>query len=91
MFNRKQEKIDELNARNIELARQLRGTKLENNQLRQIRLMEVRNNTKILEQNKIKTDLIKRITNLVDANKHNNEKAVLDKIKELISDYHSQN
>ena len=36
-------------------------------------------------------ELIKRIERLISSNKYNNEKAVLDKIKELISDYHSQN
>ncbi len=91
MFNREQEKIDELNARNIELARQIRDIKLENNQLREIRLIEVRNNTKILERDNIKNDLIKRITNLVNANKYNNDKAILNKIKELISDFDNQN
>ena len=91
MFNRKQEQIDELNARNIELARQLRNARLENKQLKEVRLIEVRNNTKILEQNNKKTELINRITDLVNANKYNNEKAVLSKIKELISDYQSQN
>lgn len=35
--------------------------------------------------------LIERIERLVNSNKYNNEKAVLNKIKELISDYHSQN
>lgn len=36
-------------------------------------------------------ELIKRIERRISSNKYNNEKAVLDKIKELISDYHSQN
>lgn len=91
MFNRKQEQIDELNARNIELARQLRNARLENKQLKEVRLIEVRNNTKILEQNNKKTELINRISSLINSNKYNNEKAVLSKIKELISDYQSQN
>lgn len=36
-------------------------------------------------------DLISRIERLVNSNKYNNEKAILSKIKELISDYQSQN
>ena len=36
-------------------------------------------------------ELIKRIERLISSNKYNNEKAVLDKIKELVSDYHSLN
>ena len=63
----------------------------ENRELKQIRLQEVRNNTKILEQSNKKTELIKRITDLVNENKYSNEKAILNIIKELISDYHSQN
>ena len=36
-------------------------------------------------------ELIKRIERLISSNKYNNEKAVLDKIKELVSDYQSLN
>lgn len=36
-------------------------------------------------------DLISRIERLVNSNKYNNEKAIFSKIKELISDYQSQN
>lgn len=41
-----------------------------------------------LEEN---NELIKRIEKLVSSNKYNNEKAVLNKIKELVSDYQSLN
>ena len=41
-----------------------------------------------LEESK---QLIKRIERLISSNKYNNEKAVLDKIKELVNDYQSQN
>jgi len=69
----------------------LKEAEKEIQELKEIRLQEVRNNTKILEQNNKKVELIKRITDLVNSNKYNNEKAVLNKIKELISDYQSQN
>ena len=36
-------------------------------------------------------ELIKRIEKIVSSNKYNNEKAVLSKIKELVSDYQSLN
>ena len=36
-------------------------------------------------------ELIKRIEKIVSSNKYNNEKAVLSKIKELVSDYQSIN
>ena len=63
----------------------------ENRELKQKILQEERNNTKILEQSNKSTELIKRITDLVNGNKYSNEKAILNIIKELISDYHSQN
>lgn len=42
-------------------------------------------------ENDEQSDLIKRIEKLVNSNKYNNEKAALSKIKELISDFDSQN
>lgn len=63
----------------------------ENKELKQIRLQEVRNNTKILEQSNKKAELIERITHLANGNKYSNEKAILKTIKELISDFDSQN
>jgi len=42
-------------------------------------------------ENEEQTELIKRITDLVNSNKYNNEKAFIRTIKELISDYQSQN
>lgn len=42
-------------------------------------------------ENEEQLDLIKRIDRLVNSNKYNNEKAILDKIKELVSDYQSIN
>lgn len=41
-----------------------------------------------LEENNV---LINRLERLVSSNKYNNEKAVLNKIKELVSDYQSLN
>ncbi len=63
----------------------------EKEQLKEVRLMEVRNNTKILEQNNKKEELIKKISNLLSSNKYNNEKVILNKIKELVKDYQLKN
>lgn len=41
---------DELNARNVELARQVRDLSEENNQLRDLRVQEVHNNTVLIEE-----------------------------------------
>ena len=38
-------------------------------------------------ENEEQKDFIKRIGRLVNSNKYNNEKAILQKIKELISDF----
>lgn len=43
------------------------------------------------KENSVQKDLILKITNLVKANKYNNEKATLNKIKELVHDYQSTN
>jgi len=86
MFRMK-EKQSLLEARTKALKRAEREIK----EQRKLILQEERNNIKILEQNNKKTELIKRITNLANANKYNNEKAILNKIKELISDYQSEN
>lgn len=42
-------------------------------------------------ENEEQLGLIKRIDRLVNSNKRNNEKAILDKIKELVRDYQSIN
>ncbi len=42
-------------------------------------------------ENEEQLDLIKRIDERVNSNKYNNEKAILDKIKELVRDYQSIN
>lgn len=42
-------------------------------------------------ENEEQLDLIKRIDKLVNSNKYNNEKAIIDKIKELVRDYQSIN
>lgn len=91
MFNRKQKEIKRLNKEYKELKRELEDTKLENRESKEIRLLEVRNSTKILEQNNIKTELINSIKELIEINKYDNEKAVLSKIKELVRDYQSNN
>lgn len=42
-------------------------------------------------ENEEQLDLIKRIDESVNSNKYNNEKAILSKLKELVSDYQSLN
>ncbi len=90
MLNRKQKEIHRLNERCVELAQQLRDSNLENKQLKEIRLLEVRNNTKILEQNNKKAELINNIAKALYCN-IKTDKQKLEKLKELVSDYQSIN
>lgn len=76
--------IDKLNKRNVELARQVRDLNKEN--------LAVHNENKELRfENEEQKELIERISKLVSCNKYNNEKAILDKMKELVEDYQSNN
>ncbi len=88
MFICKRE-VDKLNARNVELARQLRDVKQENKELKEIRKTEVRNNTLILKVNTAQSKLINEIEKELSSNAYGNEKAKIDKIKELVHDYQS--
>lgn len=77
-------KIDKLNKRNVELARQVRDLNKEN--------LAVHNENKDLRfENEEQKELIERISKLASCNKYNNEKAILDKIEELVEDYQSNN
>ncbi|MCI8700115.1 MAG: hypothetical protein HFJ47_02085 [Clostridia bacterium] len=95
MFNRKTKELQSLlEARTKALNKAeeiIKDINTENRELKYIRLQEVRNNAKILEQNNKKTEFITRIIDLVNSNKYNNEKVVLNKIKELADDYQSIN
>lgn len=91
MFNKKQKEIEGLNKKYEKLKREFEDLKLENRELKEIRLLEVRNNMKISEQNNQKTKLINKIEELLEINKYDHEKAVLSKIKELVRDYQSKN
>ena len=76
--------IDKLNKRNVELARQVRDLNKEN-------LAVHEENKDLRFENEEQKELIDRIKSLVSCNKYNNEKAILDKMKELVEDYQSNN
>lgn len=77
-------KIDKLNKRNVELAREVRNLNREN--------LAVHNENKDLRfENEEQKEFINRISKIATANSYNNEKAILDKIKELVNDYQSNN
>ena len=75
---------DKVNARNVNLAGQVRDLNKEN------RCLYVENKDLRFENEELQ-DLIVRIAGLATSNTYNNDKAVLGKIKEVISDYQSTN
>ena len=84
-------KIDDLNSRNVNLARQLRDLSFENKQLKDLRKQEVHNNTILVKENMKLQDLLKDVADRTIACPVDSEKIVLNKIKELVRDYQSQN
>lgn len=75
---------DELNARNVELARQVRYLSEENNQLRDLRVQEVHNNTVLLEKNTELTKILSNIKELSESNNYGKAEIILAKINDLV-------
>lgn len=73
----KRESKDELSSRNVELARQVKNLSEENKDLR--------------FENEEQNELIKKIAKLTEINTYGNEKAILGKINELVTDWRSRN
>lgn len=84
-------KIDKLNSRNVELARQVRDLSFENKQLKDLRKQEVHNNTILTKENTKLQKLLKDVADRTIACPADSEKIVLNKIKELVRDYQSKN
>lgn len=63
----------------------------QNKELTNENLAVYEENKELRFENDEQKELIDRITKIATANSYNNEKAILGKIKELISDYQSQN
>ena len=75
---------DELNKRNVELARQVRDLSEENNQLRDLRVQEVHNNTVLLEKNTELTKILSNIKELSESNNYGKAEIILAKINDLV-------
>lgn len=75
---------DELNARNVELARQIRDLSEGNNQLRDLRVQEVHNNTVLLEKNTELTKILSNIKELSESNNYGKAEIILAKINDLV-------
>ena len=93
MFKRKYlEKAIEIKTSEIsKLENELKNAKHNNVILIKENLTIKEENKDLKFENEEQLDLIKRIDKLVDSNKYNNEKAILNKIKELVRDYQSIN
>lgn len=83
--------IDESNSRNVELARQVRDLSFENKQLKDLRKQEVHNNTILTKENTKLQKLLKDVADRTIDCPVDSKKIVLNKIKELVRDYQSQN
>ena len=83
--------IDESNSRNVELVRQVRDLSFENKQLKDLRKLDVHNNTILTKENTKLQKLLKDVADRTIACPVDSEKIVLNKIKELVRDYQSKN
>ncbi len=77
---------DELNARNVELARQVRDLSEENNQLRDLRRQEVHNNTTLVNRNRELTKAIKEMDKLSKMQQYNSVKNLQNKMQSIIKE-----
>ncbi len=77
---------DELNARNVELARQVRDLSEENNQLRDLRRQEVHNNTTSVNRNRALTKAIKEMDKLSKMQQYNSVKNLQNKMQSIIKE-----
>lgn len=84
-------KIDELEQRSVELARQVKELSDEKKELKEIRLISEHNNTVLVKKNQKQDAILKEIAKLSEINTYGNEKVILAKIKELVHDYQSKN
>lgn len=84
-------KIDELEQRSVELARQVKELSDEKKELKEIRLISEHNNTVLVKKNQKQDAILKEIAKLSEINTYGNEKVILEKIRELVRDYQSKN
>ena len=75
---------DRLSARNVELARMVKEKSEEIQRLQELRNQDLHNNTILINENTKLIQIIDRVEVLASQNRYNNEKVILDKIKEVI-------
>lgn len=83
MFGSNRE-YDRLSARNVELARMVKEKSEEIQRLQELRNQDLHNNTILINENTKLIQIIDRVEALATQNRYDNEKVILDKIKEVI-------
>ena len=83
MFGSNRE-YDRLSARNVELARMVKEKSEEVQKLQELRNQDLHNNTILINENTKLIQIIDRVEALATQNRYDNEKVILDKIKEVI-------
>lgn len=89
MFKRKQNEIDRLNARCIELAGMLKKKNDELTIAKNNNYLIMQENADLRYENDDLRDVLKQINRLMTCNTYNNETVLKNKILELTSDYQS--
>ena len=89
MFNRKQNEIDRLNARCVELAEMLKKKNDELTIAKNNNYLIMQENADLRYENDDLRDVLKQINRLMTCNTYNNETVLKNKILELTSDYQS--
>lgn len=91
MFTRKDRKIKNLETKVLNRDILIEDLKSKEALQKQENLALHEENKDLRFENEEQKDFISRIDRLVNSNKYNNEKAILSKLKELVSDYQSLN
>lgn len=91
MFTRKDRKIRNLETKVLNRDILIKDLKSKEVLQRQENLSLYEENKELRFDNEEQREFISRIDRLVNSNKYNNEKAILSKLKELVSDYQSLN
>ena len=91
MFTRKDRKIKNLETKVLNRDILINDLKSKEAIQKQENLVLYEENKDLRFENEEQREFISRIDRLVNSNKYNNEKAILSKLKELVSDYQSLN
>lgn len=89
MFNRKQNEIDRLNARCVELAEMFKKKNDELTIAKNNNYLIMQENADLRYENDDLRDVLKQINRLMTCNTYNNETVLKNKILELTSDHQS--